>query len=366
MDFSRVEARRDGLTVSAMALGRLTLDTNRFSATVTNTNDSSQLLIVSLRTEPGQWAVTNWQDNYRFDIAPHSARRIDVPYVFRRMTTEAILRISLRASAATGREAPPSTFLDTMLTVGVGNRSASDLKQSFDSVRSEHFDVFARRGSLAAARAVSIAEDRERALQRIAELLDAPFTGRIRLVLYPDAASKFKDTGHRGEGFASGRTVIEIYNEAEQLDPYHEVAHIVGGERGSPPAMFNEGFAVYASALLGADALRYLGAPGKTVNQVSCENVRSGQLIPLRRLFHFTELGSDSTNGGVSYPESASVVQFFIERFGGARFRDLYSTLRNTESGLEQARNEERILASYGEDLARLEVAWRSWLRCSS
>jgi len=115
--------------------------------------------------------------------------------------------------------------------------------------------------------------------------------GRIRLVLYPDSATKTSQTGHVGSGFASARTIIEIFNDSVQLDPYHEVAHIVGGERGSPPAVLDEGFAVYVSQSLGADALKYLGAPGATVSQVVCGYLRSGTLIPLGRLFRFTDRG---------------------------------------------------------------------------
>ena len=42
-----------------------------------------------------------------------------------------------------------------------------------------------------------------------------------------------------------GNTIVEIYNKAQKLDPYHETVHVLMRSFGSPPALFNEGFAVY-------------------------------------------------------------------------------------------------------------------------
>ena len=360
--FARRVIAHGDLTVARMELGVVALDTNRFSALVTNSGDAPRTLGLSLRAVPGQWVASNWQHSYQFEIAAHSERRIDAAYVFRRMTPEATLRIVLGTPAGSD---VTQRFFDTTVAVGHGNPAATDLRKSFDTLSTEHFDVYAWRGSLSAARMPAIAVDRERALRRIADVLASPFDGRIRLVLYPDSATKTTQTGHIGDGFASNGTIVEIYNDSVQLDPYHEVAHIVAGRLGSPPAMFDEGFAVYVSQLLGADALKYLNAPGKTVGEVTCGYLRSGQLIPLSRLFRFTDIGSDSTAASISYPESASITGFLIERYGGERFRDAYAKLRRTASAEEQVANERIFDAIYGNDLAEIERAWKTGLACS-
>ena len=354
------------LTISSIELGQVKLDTNRFTALVTNRGDTARSLGVMLRAMPGQWAAANWQRAHGFEIAAHSQRRIEATYVFRRMTVGATLRVALGTPSGGGTPVEVTgRFFDTTLAVGQGNPAAVDLRASFDTLSTEHFELFAWRGSLAARRMPAIAADRERALVRIAALLAVPFTGRIRLVLYPDSASKTTQTGSIGEGFANGRTIVEIYNDSVQLDPYHEVAHIVAGQLGSPPAMLDEGFAVYVSELLGADALKYLDAPGKSVTQVTCGYKRAGKLIPVSRLFRFTDIGSDSTSPAIAYPESASITGFLIQRYGSPRFRDAFVRLQSTSDSAGQARNERLFAEIFGVSLAEAGDAWSAGLPCS-
>jgi hypothetical protein len=346
-------------------LGRIALDTNRFTALVTNTTESPRTLGVSLRAVPGLWFRGNWQRGYRFEIPARSERRIEAVYVFRRMTPEATLRITFGTPRdAGGGIEVVEPFFDTTLAVGRDNSAASDPRPSFDTLSTEHFDLLAWRGSAGARQLPAIAARREMALRRISEIFAVPFAGRIRLVLYPDSATKTGQTGHIGAGFASGRTIVEVFNDSVQLDPYHEVAHIVAAARGSPPAFLDEGFAVYVSESLGADALEYLGARGRTVTQVVCGYRRAGTLIPVGRLFRFTDIGSDSTQPGIAYPEAASITAFLIERYGLERFRDLYSRLRSSTDSAELRRNGEVLAEIYGRDLAAIDAAWRAWLRC--
>ncbi|HEU5219374.1 MAG TPA: hypothetical protein VFU23_11990, partial [Gemmatimonadales bacterium] len=233
-----------------------------------------------------------------------------------------------------------------------------------DTLTTGHLDIFAWRGSPAARQLSAIGTARETALTRIADILQVDFTGRIRLVFYPDSASKTSQTGHIGNGFASDRTIVEIFNDSVQLDPYHEIAHIVGYQRGSPPAMLDEGFAVFVSELLGADALKYLGSAGMTVQQTVCAARRSGSSLPLGRLFRFTDIGSDSTVPEVSYPESASVVAFLIQRYGIERFRQLYARLQSSSAEPELRRNAQVLEELYGADVDAIERAWVAWLAC--
>jgi len=84
----------------------------------------------------------------------------------------------------------------------------------------------------------------------------------------------------------------------------------------------------------------------------------------LPRLFRFTDIGSDSTRPDVSYPQAASVVAFLVERFGIARFRELYGRLESDTAANIQRRNEAVLAELYGMDSAALDSAWIAWLNC--
>ena len=159
------------------------------------------------------------------------------------------------------------------------------------------------------------------ALIEIAGLLDVAPPARVTLIFYRDEETKKQDTGHAGLGWAEGNTIIEVLNDDTQLDPFHELVHVVGAALGHPPALWDEGFAVYASERLGADALGPSGQPGISVRTAGCNLVRTNQALPLAQLFDFTELGSRETRGPISHPQSGSFVQYLIETYGLPRFR---------------------------------------------
>jgi hypothetical protein len=256
-------------------------------------------------------------------------------------------------------------LVERLYPLGHGNPAAFDPHTFFDILRTETLDIFARKGSLAQSRIHLIAAERERGLREIEEVLGVRFDRRIRLVFYPDSATKTQETGHVGAGFASGGTIVEIYNAETQLDPYHEIAHLVAGQLGNPPALFNEGFATYISERLGAAALRYLGHPGKTVTQAVCDLAASGQLIPLAELFRFLEIGSEESRPPVAYPQAGSVVKYLIEVIGLVPFREAYSVLVSSDEPGRIQENEEAFARIFGESLREVERAWRNSLECS-
>ena len=112
------------------------------------------------------------------------------------------------------------------------------------------------------------------------------------------------------------RNIVEIYSTTERLDPYHELTHIIPGEVGAPPALFNEGLAVYMTERLGADALEHLGNPGLTTSTVTRRLIHDGRTIPFDSLMKFDEFGSLSATSVIGYPEAASVVTHLIEQRG--------------------------------------------------
>jgi hypothetical protein len=225
--------------------------------------------------------------------------------------------------------------------------------------RTRHFDVYATPGSVAAADLKAIAHSREAALAAVARLFDVPSPEGIRLTLFPDEATKKAATGHAGLGWAEGKAIEEVYNLKTKLDPYHELAHIVGASLGRPPAMIDEGFAVYVSERLGADALALLGHPNTPISTVGCMLVSQGQALPLERLFDLTELGSVTSNGPISYPQSASIVKYLVDTHGLEHFRLAYRRLRSSTLPDIRSANRAAFARLYGTSLPDVEAAWR-------
>jgi hypothetical protein len=177
-----------------------------------------------------------------------------------------------------------------------------------------------------------LARQRESAAVVIGGLLGVDPPTDVRMVFYPDSATKTTDTRHIGNGWANNSIIVEIYNDSVQVDPYHELTHIIAARLGSPPAWLDEGLATYLSERLGADALALLGAPGRSVRLEACGLARNGGLIQVPLLFAVDAFGGDSVPGGPAYAESAAIVQYLIERLGEPGLRDLY---RRLESGVE-------------------------------
>ena len=198
----------------------------------------------------------------------------------------------------------------------------------------------------------------------MARELEVPLTGRLRLVLYPDSATKIAETGRVADGGAWGSTVVEIYGEVQRLDPFREIARLVASELGQPPAFLSEGYATYVSERLGADALAGLGHPGRLVDAAACDNIRAGLLIPLDTLIRLTELGSTVTNPAVAYPEAASVVKHLIERYGIDTFRDAYASLRSGDDSGTALANAATLELLYGRSPSELEREWRRRVGC--
>ncbi len=205
-----------------------------------------------------------------------------------------------------------------------------DPEEHFHVHRSPSFDVYVHRRSLAREYAEDIIRRRECAFQQITELLGVEHHGRIRLVFYPDDETKAEDTMHRGAGYAWRTNVVEIYSEEVKLDDFHEIAHVVVGLIGSPPAMLNEGFAVHISEALGAAALESFGHGGRTIDQAVKYLHARGKLLPIGESFGFTEIGSEASRGAISYPQAASFTRFIIHSHGYGVFGRLLAELRNS------------------------------------
>ncbi|MHC4428242.1 MAG: hypothetical protein ACYS0D_06515 [Planctomycetota bacterium] len=224
--------------------------------------------------------------------------------------------------------------------------------------RTEHLEIYYEPDSTAAREIEAIAATRERGYLEISKLIGSTAHPQVRLFLFEDPRSKWLATGHRGAGLATGATLVEVYNETTKLDPYHELTHILMGPFGTPPAVFNEGFAVYVSERLGARALEHLGGGHSSLDQRSRDVLENGDWIPLPELLSYTEIGSARSRPTIAYPQAGSFVKFLVERYGLDAFLEAYRTLRNPGDETDQHENRRRLREITQSPLTDLEAAW--------
>ena len=124
---------------------------------------------------------------------------------------------------------------------------------------------------------------------------------------------------------------------------------------GNPPALFNEGFAVYLSERLGAGSLRYLGGGESKIYERVKELNAKNELWELKELVGFTEIGSMKTRPSIAYPQAASFVKFLVEKYGKERFLEVYKTLENW---LDNEQNIERLERICNRTFPELEREW--------
>jgi len=341
-------------------LGTVTLGKNRFTATVKNRTKSPLMIGLDLATQPGLWLRRRFQNQFVFEIKPREEKQIEAVYEFLRMTPEAYLSVSfgIPIQKAAGAVEIKGVFFEKRYYVGKGNKAVDYTPSNFNRYETEHLEIYCYKGSLAEKEISSIKQMRESAFREISDLLQVSYDRKIRLVFYPDGETKKRDIGHTGDGYAFANNIVEVYNEQTKLDPFHELAHILAGKLGSPPAMFNEGFAVYISEKLGADALKYLGSPGKTIDRTAGEYLRDGKLIALEELLRFTEIGSEQSKWQISYPEAASAVKFLIESYGLPKFRQAYQRTKNSDEADGVRKNAQVLREIYGKPLSEIEREW--------
>ncbi len=223
----------------------------------------------------------------------------------------------------------------------------------------EHFDIYYFKDSTAGKEIDRIAEQKEKGFDEICRFLGKDSGIRIRMVLFEDGQTKHAETGHQGMGWAYGNTIVEVYNEKERLDPYHETTHVLMRPFGSPPAMFNEGFAVYMSERLGAHALEGLSGGRATIYERVRELKTKGEWIELEELITYTEIGSTQSWPPVAYPQAASFVKFLIDQYGRDEFLQAYKKLRNSDDKSVQRKNIKALEQIYGKSLSELETEWQ-------
>jgi hypothetical protein len=342
-------------------LGAQVVGVNSFRADLTNRRDTAIGVVLDLRAMPGMWFRRNMQGQFWFEVGARETQSIEAEYTFERMSPEAVLRVRVGPGhrSEEGFYVQDSVWVERRFPVGEGNPSAVDLEEYFEIARRGPLEIYAWRESLAASRIQEIAETRLAAVAAVREILNVDPPERIRLVFYPDSATKTSQTRHIGAGWAFGTTIVEIYNDQMQLDPYHELAHVLAAGIGDPPAMFNEGFAVYVSERLGADALAQLGSPGRSVGETVCGFLRDGTAFTFEELSALEDIGTTESRPFVSYPQSASVMKFLVDTYGLERFRATYRAAAEAE-GTAAERSEAAFGEALGASTAEVGRRWRA------
>ena len=226
---------------------------------------------------------------------------------------------------------------------------------AFKVFTSDHFVIYCSPDTPAFPDIRKIIATRETALKALCDFAGTAPKDKIIVFFYPDQQTKFMCTIHTGDGMARGNTLAEVYNEKTKLDPSHELAHILMSQLGGPPAMFNEGFATWSQAgRIWND---------KQVDTTARELIKAGRLVPLTKLLTREEIGSQSDDGEIAYPESASFVGFLIDTHGKEKFLSVYAQLVNGSDEKQLTENLRLIRNVFGQSLAELETQWLDHLK---
>ncbi len=250
------------------------------------------------------------------------------------------------------------SLIDSMRLIRSGRDWKERLLPKMQNRSTPHFDVYYVKGSTAESDIGDIVARREEAFRAICSFLGKDSDVRICLVFFESQGLKAAETGHQGAGWAYGDTIVEVYNKREKLDPYHEMVHVLMRPYGSPPAVLNEGFAVFMAERLEAQSSSTPGGKQSSVHERVKESKEKGQWIPLEELTTYVEIGSASSRPLVAYPEAGSFVRFLIDAYGKDRFLAAYKTLRNSRDPAVQRENVRALARAYDKPPSDLAKEW--------
>jgi hypothetical protein len=136
----------------------------------------------------------------------------------------------------------------------------------------------------------------------------------------------------------------------------HEVVHLYSSAWGSPVALFSEGFAVAFSV----NPPRGEFVPiwhSQSVHTLARTFRSNGTLIPLSRLLETN--GFRTFDPNITYPQSGSFVRYLVDRFGLNPIRQIFGSLRPTDSASVVA---QAVIKAFGKDISALEAEWLQFL----
>jgi len=336
--------------------------TNSAVITIKNSDTQSQDVLINWQSS-SLLMGRGWGMDSSESISAQETRKIPIEYIIPAFPGKVTLTIRVRSSIDKAfiweRKAEYAfPFVNSNanpLQVPERLQKLLKLKAGYPRLRardSGHFAIYFLEGdSYVEGRIDVIAKEREQIYRELREKINPTFDEKVALYLFPDADSKYAYTMHKGQGMAHGCVLVEIYNEKEHIDPYHEPTHIIAGSIGDPPAMFNEGLAVWSQR-----GHRFHDALADSWSKAFAQH---GMLWPIVSLFAFHEIGSDESRPDIAYPESASLVNYLIGRYGFEKFLTMYRTLRNAA---DPATNAAQFEGIFGVSLPEVEKAWLATL----
>lgn len=186
-------------------------------------------------------------------------------------------------------------------------------------------------------------------------MFDVNFEEKVIVFLYPTSFSKLYLTFHAGDGLAYENTIAEVYIDGPNIDPYHELTHVVARKLGKPPALLSEGVAVFMQ-----EGHRW---KQRHVDAICAEYLAQGSLIPLGELIEYTEIGSAKSKHAISYPQAGSFVKHLTQNLGMEKFKTLYKRMKSSKDPKQLNINKEIFEEVCGKSLDSFEQAWINYLQ---
>ncbi|WP_319500410.1 hypothetical protein [uncultured Draconibacterium sp.] len=220
----------------------------------------------------------------------------------------------------------------------------------FTSISSEHFNLYTFEGHLSEKTKSNFLNERESAYRQISYFFQINTDLSVNIFLFKSKPTKYNLTGHEGFGWGFDNNIVEVFNNSIRLDPYHELAHVIGYTLNKPPAMIDEGTAVYLSQLYGDKAFsRLIGYPTKSINEILLLLNENEKELTISTLLSYNDIGDN-----LAYCMSASFVEFLIKEFGKQKFLELYKSLSNSDS----VKNKEIFERIYSIKFDQIENEW--------
>ncbi|MCP4310580.1 MAG: hypothetical protein GY790_04910, partial [Bacteroidetes bacterium] len=139
----------------------------------------------------------------------------------------------------------------------------------YTSTTSKHFKLYSVHGHISTKIQKKILDERELAYKQISDFLGININIEINIFLFQNGQLKYDVTGHEGYGWGFDNNIVEVYNDSIKVDPYHELVHILGYTLSKPPALIDEGLAVYLSQIYGDKPFsKLLGYPLQSINEI--------------------------------------------------------------------------------------------------
>ena len=193
--------RGDSLRIERLELGALAVRDDTIRFLITNESNAARVVGVSVRTEPGLWIRGAWQRGYAVALGANERRTVALAYSIRRLTPEGRLVLLVgRPNGDSARVSVDRPVIERRFAIGRGNPAAIDPRMNFEVLRTEHFDVYAYKGSPGARDLRRVADQREEAVEKSRSAPRHPVSpeGRHR------ALSRFGDQVQRDRSRGNG------------------------------------------------------------------------------------------------------------------------------------------------------------------